>query len=80
MSHKKSFSTLEKNKNIWAKNLMNFQQSHKRRGAVLSQKFSLEEKYRIPLKKQIVERYQFLFWTKGKNSEHFQRSSKFMEE
>ena len=60
MLHKKTFSTVEKNKNIWAKNLIKFQQSHKRRGAVLSQEFSLEEKCRIPLKRQVVGRYQFL--------------------
>ena len=60
MLHKKSFSTVEKNKNIWAKNLMKFHQSHKRRGVVPSQEFSLEEKCRIPLKKQVVGQYQFL--------------------
>ena len=54
MLHKKSFSTVEKNKNIWAKNLIKFQQLHKSRGAVPLQEFSLEEKSRIPLKRQVV--------------------------
>ena len=54
MLHKKSFSTVVKNKNIWAKNLMKFQQLHKR-GAVPSQEFSLKEKCRIPLKRQVVD-------------------------
>lgn len=60
MSHKKSFRTVEKNKNIWAKNLVKFQQSHKRRGNVPTEELSLEEKCRMPLQRQIVGRYQFL--------------------
>ena len=39
---------------------MKFQQSHKERDAVPSQEFSLEKKCRIPLKRQVVGRYQFL--------------------
>ena len=39
---------------------MKFQQSNKKRDAVPSQEFSLEGKCRIPLKRQVVGRYQFL--------------------
>ena len=60
MLQKKSFSTVEKNKNIWGKNLMIFQQSQKKRGAVPVQEFSLKEKCRVTLKRQVVGRYQFL--------------------
>ena len=60
MSHKKSFADIEKNKETWTKNLVKFQQSHKRRGIAPSEETSLEEKCRIPLKTQIVGRYHVL--------------------
>lgn len=59
MSHKKSASTTERNKKIWTKNLIRFQESHKKRTIPLEEQ-SLENKIRIPLKIEIVGRYLFL--------------------
>ena len=60
MSHKKSHTTVTKNKKTWTKNLVRFQESHRRRGSVAVEEHSLDEKSRIPLQLQIVGRYQFL--------------------
>lgn len=60
MSHKQSYNNVEKNKDVWSNNLLRFQQSHRRRGSVPSEEFSLEEKCRMPLQMQIIGRYQFL--------------------
>ena len=60
MSHKKCASTTERNKKTWEKNLIPFQESHKKRRAVPLEEQSLENNSRIPLKIQIVGRYLFL--------------------
>ena len=57
MSHKISSSTTERNKDIWTKNLVRFQESHRKRGAVPLEEQSLENSSRIPLKMQTVGRY-----------------------
>lgn len=59
MSHNKGYSTVLKNKDIWTKNLVRFQESHRRR-SVPSQESSLDEKSRMPVLMQIIGRYQFL--------------------
>ena len=60
MSYKKSFSTVEKNKDVWSNNLVKFQESHRNRGSILLEVSSLTDKCRIPLTTHIVGRYQFL--------------------
>lgn len=60
MSHMVSASTIKKNKTIWTKNLVRFQDSHKRRTTVPREELPLESLSRIPLKIQIVGRYLFL--------------------
>ena len=60
MSHKRSDAVVQKNKNIWTKNLTRFQPSLKRRTVVALETSSLEEKCRMPLQTQIIGRYQFL--------------------
>ncbi|MEJ2259198.1 MAG: hypothetical protein P8X78_01585 [Nitrosopumilaceae archaeon] len=57
MSDKISHAAIEKNKNIWTKNLVKFQESHKRRRLIPLEQSSLEEINRMPLQTQIVERY-----------------------
>ena len=60
MSHKKSASATQKNKPTWTRNLVRFQESHKKRRAIPLEEHSLENNSRIPLKIQIVGRYLFL--------------------
>ena len=60
MSHKKSASTTERNKKIGTKNLISFEELHKKRRAVPLEEQSLKNNSRIPLKILIVGRYLFL--------------------
>lgn len=60
MSHRKSYTSVERNKSIWTRNLVRFEKSTKRRGDIALEETSLQEKNRIPLKVQIIGRYQFL--------------------
>ena len=48
--------------NIWSKNLFKFHQTHKKRGkgSIAHETASLGEKCKMPLKTQIIGRYQFL--------------------
>ncbi|XP_076058383.1 uncharacterized protein LOC143035326 [Oratosquilla oratoria] len=59
MSFKKSFEVVQKNKEKWRRNLVQFQ-SHSHRGHVPVEETSLASRSRMPLKEQIVGRYQFL--------------------
>jgi len=59
-SNKESDTTIQKNKDIWTANLVQFQQSQKRRGPVPVEECSLEEKCRMPHQMQIIGRYQFM--------------------
>ena len=43
MSHKKSASTTERNKKTWTKNLVRFQESHRKRRTVPLEEQSLEK-------------------------------------
>ncbi|XP_036357459.1 uncharacterized protein LOC118762645 [Octopus sinensis] len=73
MSHKRSACVTQRNKKIWTKNLMEFQDSHRKRRPVPLEEHSLENNCRIPIKLQIVGRYLFLGGTikgrKGKTKE-----------
>jgi len=60
MSHKESDTTVQKNKDIWTANLVQYQQCHKRRGIVPVEESSLEEKCRMPHQMEITGRYQFM--------------------
>lgn len=60
MKNKKSCNTTQKNKKIWQKNLVQFQQCHKKRGYVATIETSLAEKNRMPLKMHIIGRYIFI--------------------
>ena len=59
-SYKPSNSSIQKNKDVWTNNLVKFEDSHKRRRMVPLEEYSLEEKCRMPLQKQIIGRYHFL--------------------
>jgi len=55
MSHKGSATTVQKNKDIWTANLVQYQQSHKRRRIVPVEESSIEEKCRMPHQIQIID-------------------------
>ena len=84
MSHKGSATTVQKNKDIWTANLVQYQQSHKRRRIVPVEESSIEEKCRMPHQMQIIGRYQFMGANckhqrkKRTNSRNFKRSEKIM--
>ena len=59
MSFKKSFSNTEKNKETWAKNLVQFQ-APSRRSNVAIYEAPLSERSRIPLKNHVIGRFKFL--------------------
>src|SRR4051812_5452373 len=65
MSHKKKYTTerkctTERNKKIWTKNLVRFQESHTKRRTVPLEEQPPDSITRIPLKIKIVGRYLFL--------------------
>ena len=60
MSHKKSNFTTERNKKNWTKNLIRFEESHRKRRSVPLEAQSLENNSKIPLKIQTVGLYMFL--------------------
>lgn len=59
MSFKNSYSSTEKNKKIWAKNLVQFQ-APSRRGNVAIYEAPLSERSRMPLKNHVIGRFKFL--------------------
>ena len=59
MSFKKSFSTTERNKETWTKNLVQFQ-APSRRGNVAVHEAPLSERSRMPQKKHVIGRFKFL--------------------
>lgn len=61
MANKNSASSQsEKNKEIWRKNLVNFDDSVKRRGPISIESVPLSDKNRMPLQRNIVGRYLYL--------------------
>jgi len=60
MFSKQSASTSTKNKNIWTKNLIRFQDSIKKRGSISLEENSLKNNSKIPNTFQVVGRYLFL--------------------
>jgi len=56
----KSEAVIQRNKEIWTKNLVQFQKCQKRRGMVPFEEFSLGDNTRMPMNIQIIGRYQFL--------------------
>ena len=59
MSFKKSSSSTEKNKDIWIRNLVQFQ-APSRRGCVAVHEAPLSERSRMPLKNHVIGRFKFL--------------------
>jgi len=60
MSYKKSDVTIQENKHIWADNLVQFQQCHRKRGMVPQQCKSFADTCRMPVMVKIIGRYHFL--------------------
>ena len=58
-TYKPSNSSIQKNKDVWTNNLVKSEDSHKRRMVPLEE-YSLEEKCRMPLQKQIFGCYHLL--------------------
>ena len=60
MSHRKSYSEVERNKKIWKKNVIDFKKSTMVRGPIPLAQTPLMDRTRMPLKKDVIGRFKHM--------------------
>jgi len=60
MSHRKSYSEVERNKKIWKKNVIDFKKSTMVRGPIPLAQIPLMDRTRMPLKKDVIGRFKHM--------------------